>query len=408
MNNGADGGGTRRGDAVVSDGTVSGSATTLTMIPGGCDRAARGSDWSCPAHEDGCRDDGAALDSAIPDYWGQGLDAWFVGDLRRTLPRDIERAMAVRKRVSTHPGETFRSYRVRNHLAVTVPSSDGRRIDRWADVSVRIDERDPVYVLVEGESNPVRALVEDPPSEFWSWFEDRGKARAYRTRCDGDLVEASEGYRPRSEAYNRVAVEGSDGEVVEGVRVSAIVGGQDTYVRKLNDLFRRDPVRFLREFPGNRLTSATAYLTRPPTMFTFLEVVVLADGTTAATVWDASPYPLHLLYVNGYRPRGATNGLERGEGVALDGTVRGGNWVPNQDINLERFVPWVSQCWLPAAFEPFPPRWLGAYELTWDADVPFLTPMERPVIRRGEAGSLASPEAVWRAVDGPLFPWTTD
>jgi len=374
---------------------VGGSATTLSLIPGGSEHSAAGGDESCDDHRDDCDDGGDALDSAMPDYWGKGLDAWFLGDQRESLPMELDDALAARKRFPEYPGDEFRAYRLKNHLEVRFPSSDGRRIDDWDAVTVTLDEHEPVWVCVEGEldhgeDNAMRTLIHDPPSEFWEWFAGREKARAHRIRYDGDVVERTdgEGYAPRSEDLNRVAMDGPDGGTVEGVRVSAIVGGQDTYVRKLNELFYRDPVRFQAEFPDNGPEDAPSYVRTPPTVYTFLELVAMADGTTMARAWDASPYPLHVFYVNGTQPEaGATNGLERGTGQRPDGTVEEGNWLRNQEMNRERFVPWATQAYLPAGTEPFSPHSPLAYETNWGADIPGLTPQDHPVMAGGTDGA---------------------
>lgn|GEM_PF-2956182 len=387
----------------MSDETVTGSATTLSLIPGGSEHSAAGGD---------------DLDSAMPDYWGKGLDAWFLGDQRESLPTDLDDALAARKTFPEYPGEEFRAYRLKNHLEVHFPSSDGQRIDDWDAVTVTLDEHDPVWVCVEGETdhgedNAMRTLIEDPPSEFWDWFDGREKARAHRIRYDDDIVEREggdgddDGYEPRSEDVNRVAVDGPDGETVEGVRVSAIVGGQDTYVRKLNELFYRDPVRFQVEFPDNGPEDVPSYIRTPPTVYTFLDLIVLADGTTQARTWDASPYPLHVFYVNGTQPEGGmTNGLERGTDERLDGSVEDGNWLRNQEMNRERFVPWATQAYLPTGTEPFSPHSPLAYEANWDADVPGLTPQDHPVMVDGTDGSTVTSDGVREQCDDPLFPWT--
>ncbi len=367
------------------------------MIPGGSEDSAAGGD---------------ELNSAMPDYWGQGLDAWFLGDQRVDLPADLSEALAARKRFPEYPDEEFRAYRLKNHLGVSLPTGDGRTIADWDGVAVDIGAEPPSYVCVEGETehgegNAMRTLIEEPPSEFWDWFDGREKARAHRIRYDDDVAETGDGHAPRSEDLNRVVVEGEDGDAVEGVRVSAIVGGQDTYVRKLNELFYRDPVRFQTEFPDAGPEDVPSYVRTPPTVYTFLDLVVTADGATAARVWDASPYPKHFLYVNGQRPAaGGDNGFERGTGVNPDGSVEDGNWVGNQEMNYERFVPWVQQSYLPLGVEPFSPHSPTAYEANWDADVPGMTPQSHPVMVHGEDGSVLSAETVLEAFDEPLFPWT--
>lgn len=395
----------------MSEDVVTGSATTLSIIPGESEHSARGGGESCVDHRENCDDGGDALDSAMPDYGGKGLDAWFLGDQREDLPTDLSEALAARKEFPEYPGEKFRVYRLKNHLGVSLPSTDGTQIDDWDAVSVDLDEDDPVWVCVEGEleygeDNAIRTLIEDPPSEFWSWFGGRDKARAHEIHYDGDIVDAGNGHRPRSEDVNRVSVEGPDGETVEGVRVSAIVGGQDTYIRELNELFYRDPVRYQAEFPDNGPEDVPSYVRSPPTVYTFLELMVMADGTTVTRVWDTSPYPHHFLYVDGVRPaEGMDNGLERGTGLNADGSVENGNWVRNQDTNRERFSPWVEQAYTPAGIEPFSPHSPLAYEQNWDADVPGMTPQSHPVMVHGEDGSLLTIDAVRATFDRPLFPW---
>ena len=396
----------------MTDETVTGSATTLSMIPGGSERTASGGDEGCPDHEDGCDDGGDRLDSAMPDYWGQGLDAWFLGDQREILPTDLDEALAARKTFPEYPGEEFKAYRMRNHLAVSFPSADGRTIDDWDAVSVDLGDADPVWVCVEGETdhgegNAIRTLIEEPPSEFWHWFEGRAKARAHGIRYDADVVESGDGHVPRSRDLNGVTVEGPGGESIEGVRVSAIVGGQDTYVRKLNELFYRNPVRFQTEFPDSGPEDVPSYVHTPPTVYTFVDLVAMADGTTVARVWDASPYPRHFLYVNGERPEtGADNGFRRGSDADPGGSVADGNWVRNQEMNGERFVPWVSQAYAAVGVEPFSPHSPLAYETNWDADVPGMTPQSHPAMAHGEDGAVLSADAVRGAFDEPLFPWT--
>ncbi|WP_226021797.1 hypothetical protein [Halomicrobium salinisoli] len=401
------------GSAERERGIVSGSATTLTIIPGDGEGSSRRDGDACTDHHDGCpADETDDLDSAMPDYWGKGLDAWFLGDQRSDLPTDLDEALAVTKTFPEYPGEEFRAYRLKNHLSVSFRTTDGRTIDDWESVDVALDEEKPSYVCVEGETehgegNAMRTLIERPPSDFWSWFDGREKARAHVIRYDGDVVEDGTGYAPRNEDLNRVAVDGPGGERVEGVRVSAIVGGQDSYIRKLNELFYRDPVRFQREFPDSGPEDVPSFVQTPPTMYTFLGLVVMADGTTAARVWDSSPYPQHFLYVNGERePDGMDNGFVRGDGLGLTGTVEDGNWVRNQDMNLERFVPWVNQSTLASGHEPFSPHSPRAYEENWDSDTPGITPQSHPTIAHAEDGDVLSAETVLETFDSPLFPWS--
>lgn len=142
-------------------------------------------------------------------------------------------------------------------------------------------------------------------------------------------------------------------------------------------------------------------------MYTFLELLVMADGTTLTRAWDTSPYPHHFLYVDGARAgEEMDNGLERGTGLREDGSVKDGNWVRNQDQNRERFSPWVQQAYKPAGIEPFSPHSPLAYEQNWDTYVPGMTPQSHPLLVSGEDGASLTAAALHQRFDEPLFPWT--
>lgn len=144
-------------------------------------------------------------------------------------------------------------------------------------------------------------------------------------------------------------------------------------------------------------------------MYTFLDLIVMADGTTVSRVWDTSPYPKHYLYVNGTQR--ADNGFDRGTGPALGGRgkVKNGEWIRNQDVNRERFAPWWKQIRFGhvTPFRPFKPK---AYENKWDNDdltepAHVGTPQDHPVMVEGDDGSRLSASDLIEEYDEPLFPW---
>lgn len=217
--------------------TVSGSATTMTLLPGGSEHSGDGNREACEDHKDDCNDGGDDLDSSMPDYWGKSLDAWFLADKRESLPEKLEDAVDVTREHPEYPDETFQAYRMKNQIEIEFPTSDGETIDDWDAVDVNLTDQEPSYVLVEGEGsehgedNAIRRLINDPPNDDWSWFEGKDKARAMVTRYNQDVVEADDGWEPRSRNVNSVEVNG-----VEGVRVSVIMDGDDTYITKLNEV----------------------------------------------------------------------------------------------------------------------------------------------------------------------------
>lgn len=342
-----------------------------------------------------------ALASAMPDHGGSTLDAWFIADQTPRLPRDLSTARSIRKDPAEYDGEEFRQYRVRNHLSVSLPSADGATIDDWDAVRIDSSEDDPPpYVLVEGEpgeDNALRDLIEDAPEvpepevqRLFDELEGSEKLRATTT-----VYNDCEDGRPASRASNRVEVDG-----VEGVRVTQVYGGADTYVLLLKEVYdalhdRYDPVtanRKFRRYTGVEFEAIPAFLVRPPTMYTFLDLVVTADGARVTRVWDASPYPKHYLYLDGRRVDDTP--FEEGEGLdPVAGTVRDGDWHPREDVNQGPFAQWVAEAHTSAS--PFGPGGPDHYEGIQGP----------PVMRRTESGRRLDGERLRAATATPQYPW---
>lgn len=395
---------------------VSQSATTMTLLPGGSENSQDGGASQCRDHKDDCNDGGDDLDNSMPDYWGKSLDAWFIGDMREDLPNELSYAEDVKRRPVEYDGEEFQAYRMKNHIEIKFPSSDSETIDNWDEVEVKLTDEDPPYVLVEGEGeqngedNPIRTLINSPPNEDWSWFEGREKARAIVTRFDS-VVESGENdeefrWSPRSPAVNLVRFEGITG--IQGVRVSVIMGGDDTYITKLNEIrFNKHQREFIDEFPDDTFTNLgqiPSWIQTPPTMYTFLDLIVMADGTSVSRVWDSSPYPMHYLYHNGDRQ--ANNGFDKGTGKKFEiGKVQNGEWIRNQDVNRERFAQWWKQIHF-TTVTPFKPHVPRQYELDWDANAQLAgTPQAHPVMVGMSDGETLDSQEVMNEFETPLFPW---
>lgn len=404
---------------------VSGSATTLTLLSASeycIDPPQEGDDidesWDGNCEDTSRAEPGApddrkkhhALANAMPDYWGHTLDAWFIGDQTSALPDDLDKALEIRKDLAEYPGEEFRQYRVKNQLSVSFPSSDGRAIDDWSEVTVESsrDEKDP-YVLVEGEqgeANVMRSLIEDAPDpvfpvsdgvqELFEEIEGDEKKRA-----ESEIYPEPDEPLLKGEETNRIEIGG-----VEGVRVSQIYGGKDTYVRLLSKIYWRlirthgqelGTVRF-KTLTGMSFAAIPGFIINPPTMYTFLDIAVMADGSKAVRVWDASPYPKQYLYVNA-RKQDENDFKEGAEKGAIMGTVKDGNWHPRQDVNVEVFADWVEDAQLPATpFDPYSPlAYTAFYPITQGAS---------PVMIHGTDGEEISSEQLIDALPRPLFPWT--
>jgi hypothetical protein len=381
---------------------ATGSATTITLLPGGNEQTNDGADNRCEDHNDSCDDGGDKLDSSIPDYWGSGLDAWFLADKRESLPEDRDDALALTKTFPEYGDETFRAHRAKNHITISFPTENGTAIADWDDVKIETRRGEPPYVAVEGEDNAMRRLIDDPPNEHWEWFEGRDKAKANTTIFDYVIDDSGSSPGPRSVDINKVSVGG-----VEGVRASAILGGTDAYINELNSVYNDvGAAKFMLDFPG-QIDDIPSYIVAPTTFYTFLDLIVMADGTTVARVWDTSPYPQHFLYLQGTKlAKHADNGFKKGTGKSLQsGKVDNGVWVRNQDLNRERFTPMVKQTHS-SLIEPFSPHVPKAYQKKYDHDPLHLNaPQDHPVMTGGEDGDSLTATRIKNEFDTPLFPW---
>ncbi|RKD88935.1 hypothetical protein [Halopiger aswanensis] len=331
------------------------SATTVTLLPG---------------HNENSSEGGDPLNSSMPDYYGKSLDAWFVADAVTDLPDDLQAVREMRKQLPEYD-EGLRQYRLANRIELAFATPDGRTVvDSSLSYDTNADEK-PSYVGVEGEEsedNLVRDIIE---REDLDWFDGQDKLRASVTRFESDAV---------SEAV--------DG--VEGVRASVIFGGTDTYIEIMREKFYElGPIEFL-ETTGMDAAVVPAFIVEPPTMYTFLELALLADGTTLARVWDVSPYPKHYLYVE-ERKREET---EFEEGSRPDG----GDWQPNEDTN-ERFGQWVLE--EQGLETPFSPHTRAGYEHS----IEYAAAADAyPTMSYGEDGAELTASSVASALP-PLFPW---
>ncbi|MGQ3413037.1 hypothetical protein ACT4ML_12335 [Natrinema sp. LN54] len=333
------------------------SATTVTLLPG---------------HSENSSEGGDSLNSAMPDYGGKSLDAWFVADAVTDLPDDLEAVREMRKHLPEYD-EGLRQYRLANEIDLSFATPDGRTlVEPSVALETNADER-PSYVAVEGEpgeENVVRDIIE---RDDLDWFDGKDKlpADVEDKRFESDAV--------------RETVDG-----VDGVRAAVVFGGTDTYIEIMREKFYElGPVEFL-ETTGMDVEAVPAFIVQPPTMYTFLELAVMADGTTLARTWDASPYPKHYLYVD-ERKRDET---EFEEGSRLEG----GEWRRNENAN-ERFGRWTME--EQGLRSPFSPHTRAGYERSVDgADAAGLA----PVMSHGEDGDELTASAVRSALP-PLFPW---
>ncbi|MBX0298239.1 hypothetical protein [Haloarcula nitratireducens] len=333
------------------------SATTITLIPG---------------HSENSTEGGDDLDSAMPDYNGKCLDAWFVADAVTDLPDDLQTVREMRKHLPEYD-EGLRQYRLANRIDLSFSTPDGRSVTEPSITLETNANEKPSYVGVEGEDseeNVVRDIIE---RDDLDWFDGKSKLRAdvSNKRFESDAV--------------REKVNG-----IEGVRASVLFGGSDTYIEILREKFYElGPAEFL-ETTGMDVEVVPAFIVHPPTMYTFLELAAMADGTKLARVWDVSRYPKHYLYVD-ERKRDVTD-FEEGSRLS------GGEWRQNENAN-ERFGQWALE---EQDFRsPFSPHTRSGYEQYVDHVTSF---GPYPAMTYGEDGEELTASVVASHLP-PLFPW---
>ena len=331
------------------------SATTVTLLPG---------------HSENSTEGGDALDSAMPDYDGKCLDAWFVADAVTDLPDDLEEVREMRKHLPEYD-DGLRQYRLANEIELSFSTEDGRSVvDSSVGLRTNANEK-PSYVGVEGEDGEENVVMDIVERDDLDWFDGKTKLRADVERFESDAV--------------REEVEG-----VEGVRASVLFGGSDTYIEIMREKFYElGPIEFL-ETTGMDVEAVPAFIVQPPTMYTFLELAVMADGTTLARVWDASRYPKHYLYVD-ERKRDETE-FEEGS------RAEGGEWRKNENVN-ERFGQWTLE--EQDLRSPFSPHTRSGYEQYVDHVTSF---GPYPAMTYGEDGDELTASEVGHQLP-PLFPW---
>lgn len=287
-------------------------ATALTFLPGEVEDSTATTDHS--------------IDSTIPDW----VDKWFHADKIEVLPENLN---DLEPKSLPEYDRTFPRYRVRNEIIIDIASSDGRTLDHDVvpefnqEVSPVTLEGTPVThapVAANDEKDIEENVLRDEDC-FAPWFRD-------------ELEDEWRSVEPKSKvkpSHRTIEIDG-----IEGVQAAQIVGGSDVYLEAMmNQARKRTPWylnpesylqgKFRQCGVGYKTSLALASLAfKLPNFYTFLDVIVMADGSQLVRVVDASVYPRHALYVNDTKKR-ASN-FDKGE-----------EWKPNQKLNSsgDPFVP---------------------------------------------------------------------
>lgn len=217
------------------------------------------------------------------------IDDAFVGDQRdHDLPRKLSDALEHRKSIQGLEGE-YRPYRFKNTVEVSFETASDRTIDRPSTIDVSVNGRLPdeegFAVEVDGERPEFTVGLldsDDPEPVPTTVIEENIEESVNASLIDLAFDERTRVAHDR-ERFLTVTVDEFSfrGETIEGVRVATLWGAENPYTHEISMVDR--PI--LGWLPGSN-----------PIIYSWIDLVVLADGTHAVRIQDTTQFPMHTLY----------------------------------------------------------------------------------------------------------------
>jgi len=269
--------------------TVSASATTIAYVPG-LDEDEEGYQKSAFPNESRAFP-GVGLPFNPDDFYGDDVNS------SREFPDEIPNndLDAIEKKTIQDLGE-FRRYRFANKVEVTLKLKDftvplelpelgspfqnspPRRVpavDTSDEAETRVEfvEQPTETVINEGRLEVINENLENIPFIDFPQFDTRTKVSSTKQRYT-----------------NKEFLENSRGDVV-GIRVSTIWGASNKYTKEIIDTI-----------PGSGNGAGfSVTLQDNPIIYSWIEFVVLSNGTRYVRIPDHSVFPEHIGYLNGKR-----------------------------------------------------------------------------------------------------------
>lgn len=217
--------------------------------------------------------------SAIP--WK--FDEWFHGDFTTEREGSLSQVMGS-KSLNEYGGETFPNYRMDTVVEIGFNTPDGQTIP---DGEWEVQMTDPSDSTTSGSLAPVtlEGEADEPSNPF------RNSLDHYDNPSEQYLDATVKGPYTKTKKFT------IDGKGIEGIRGSIILGGSDPYLQKMKE----DGYNLKALVPDPIPGYINRYTTHVATFYSFIDFAFMADGTKVVTVWDASHYPAHALYVGGDR-----------------------------------------------------------------------------------------------------------
>lgn len=305
---------------------ASGSATTVSWVPGLSENDDAG---------------GNDLWSAFPDEGplpGLPIDEAFLGDKTKSMGETVEETLEMRKSVQGLDGE-HGQYRVKNTVEVTF-RTDGQSVytdeestledsDIRVDVNTRLPDEVEFESYVDGESPDVEVGLldaSDPEPLPKTVVEENIEEDVNASLVDAVFDERTKVVHDRKRYLTVTLDEYSfRGKTLEGVRVATLWGAENPYTHEIS----MSDVPVLNWLPGSN-----------PIIYTWIDLIVLADGTHAVRVQDATQFPMHTLYTGpSNRPADQRRRTDSGLEIIYDTDATTENEY-KAAINEDNHKPW--------------------------------------------------------------------
>jgi hypothetical protein len=242
-----------------------------------------------PGLNENDNEDGNNVYSAFPDEGpipGFPIDEAFLGDKSRQIGETVQETLNMRKNVQQLPG-THRQYRFKNTTEVTFTAKSDRKIDFESPIEIRANGQEPAKFDFKSSINgrgtfPVVGVVflnpnnpEPLPETVVEEDLNQGINGSFVDFLNDDRTRTVHARRRFMTAkFDTFTFRGTD---IEGVRIANLWGAENPYTRDL--------ARLTGVLPGAN-----------PIIYSWIDMVVLANGTHAVRIQDATQFPMHTLY----------------------------------------------------------------------------------------------------------------
>lgn len=333
-------------------------------------------------------------------------DTMFYGDGIGELPETLTEAVALEKSVDGLDG-TYNKFRFKNSVQIYYDTTEEGGIKNdTVRITVNSQKDGDTVDVADNTSESIGSSFTSPQDLFlpnspeqpsYTILADdwKNKSDAFSLLFDSQKKRAAT--YPRHVKAEKGEFQSPNSGLVEGIRVATIWGTANPYTKKMTD---PSEIPILDgEVPDN------------PIIYNWIELTLLADGTTYVRVPDASVFPKHVGYLrsplsNGRSTKRTTSGLRYilDESVTTaddtyDAAIREDSnnvWDRfKQENEQSRVVPYKSVN--------------SIYRWSYDAvDSPLY---DHPVMAYGEAddgSKLGREEVLDKLPDDPLFPMPND